>query len=93
MAKIILVLPTLFAVVLAVLGDVALYQKAKNYFSGEQGYVLYSVNGVVSFINGSKWNYLDAMVVCRELSEFYLIISFKLELSMNRFSGSSFICK
>ena len=63
-------LSALSAAILAVSGDVSLYKKARNTFSGEQGYVLYSVNEVVSFINGSNWNYLDAMVVCRELSEF-----------------------
>ena len=35
--------------------------------SGSEGTVLVKYNNTWNFVNGSDWNFTDAMVVCREL--------------------------
>lgn len=52
-----------------VLADITLYKNKTNAFAGEQGYVLYTNGSVISFINGSSWDYLSAMVACSELGK------------------------
>ena len=39
-------------------------------WSEDQGVVLVKYNNRWNFINGSDWNYTDALVVCRELGEY-----------------------
>jgi len=35
--------------------------------SGSEGTVLVKYNNTWNFVNGSDWNYTDAVVVCRQL--------------------------
>ena len=39
-------------------------------WSEDQGVVLVKYNNKWNFINGSDWNYTDALVVCRELGKY-----------------------
>ena len=46
---------------------VQLYESRSNTFGGVEGFIQINMGGNVSFVNGSDWDYTDAMVACREL--------------------------
>lgn len=51
--------------------EVQLYKNGS--WSENQGIVLVKYNNKWNFVNGSDWNYTDAMVVCRELGKYLYI--------------------
>lgn len=51
--------------------QVQLYKNGS--WSENQGIVLVKYNNKWNFVNGSDWNYTDAMVVCRELGKYLYI--------------------
>ena len=59
------------------LSNVRLVSKSNNSYSGHRGVVQVQVNGTWNYLNGSDWDYADALVSCRELGIIiYAMISF-----------------
>lgn len=95
---------SLFALVVSISGStptVQLYESRSNTFGGVEGFIQINMGGNVSFVNGSDWDYTDAMVACRELgmrgvadftsSDASVTIETPAGRRKKRFSFSSFI--